>query len=71
MFILDIPSEIKALTEEAASEYTLNQLKAVSKEITRQYKEESGKGKILVSDTVYAAVYSVVRMPATFGAQCV
>ena len=68
MFILDIPSEIKALTEEAASEYTLNQLKAVSKEITRQYKEESGKGKLLVSDTVYAAVYSVVRMPATFGA---
>ena len=68
MFAVEIPSEIKALTEQAASKYTMHQLKAVSKEITRLYKEESGRGKILVSDPVYAAVYSVVRMPATFGA---
>ncbi len=65
---MELPEEIRIMAEKAASPYTMQQLKTVSKEITRQYKKESGKGRNLICSPVDAAVYSVVRMPATFGA---
>ena len=41
---MELPEEIRIMAEKAASPYTMQQLKTVSKEITRQYKKESGKG---------------------------
>lgn len=65
---MDIPISLKHIIEEKAAELDIKKLAAASRSITDKYKNESGKGKRLVSDSAETAAYSVVRMPATFGA---
>lgn len=65
---MEILTEIRMLCEAAVSPYTLHELTAVSRSITDKYKRRSGRGERLVVEPVEAAVYAVVRMPATFGA---
>ena len=65
---MELPIEIRTIAEEALSAYNIHGIKAVSKDITKKYKEKSGAGNHLIVSPVEAAVYSVVRMPSTFGA---
>ena len=65
---MEFPSELKNRIELNASQWSISELKKASDAITKKYKNESGKGKILITDKLDAAVYSVVRMPATFAA---
>ncbi len=43
-------------------------MKEIAEKLTQRYRTESGKGARLVQSAEEAVVYSVVRMPATFGA---
>lgn len=63
---MEIPYEIRSLTETAVSQYPLHQLKEISRSITQKYKQHSGKGERLVVDRIEATVYAAVRMPATY-----
>ncbi len=65
---MDMPAELKTITEKAAGNYQLHALRSVSKAMTRNYKENRGTESWLSEAAVFGAVYSVVRMPATFGA---
>ena len=65
---MELPISLKHIIEEKAGELDTKKLIAASKSITDKYKNDSGKGKRLVSDNAETVVYSVVRMPATFGA---
>lgn len=65
---MDLPIELKSAVENLVENKSMSELKAASKIITDKYRNESGKGKKLVTDKLDAEVYSVYRMPATFGA---
>ncbi len=65
---MDLPSELKSAVESLVESKSVDELKAATKLITAKYKNESGKGRKLVTDRLDAEVYSVYRMPATFGA---
>lgn len=65
---MDFPFEIRNMTETAALKYDIQTLKNISQSITDKYKNNSGSGKRLVVTSAEAAVYAVVRMPATFAA---
>ncbi len=65
---MEFPSELKNQIELNTSQWAISELKKASESITKRYKNESGKGKRLVTNKLDAAVYSVVRMPATFAA---
>lgn len=63
-FPIELRNEIEKLTEK----YSVEQLRKTSKSVTDKYKNQSGKGKNLITNEIEAAVYSIVRMTATFGA---
>ena len=65
---MELPIGLKSIIEEMASEIETKKLTSASRNITEKYKNESGNGKRLVSDTAETAAYATVRMPATFGA---
>lgn len=65
---MEMPAELKTITEKAAEKYQLHALRAVSAGITRNYKNNKGTEPRLMEADVFGAVYSVVRMPATYGA---
>jgi len=65
---MDLPSELKNAVERLVDNKSVAELKSATKMITDRYKNESGKGRKLVTDKLDAEVYSVYRMPATFGA---
>ncbi len=65
---MQMPTELKNLTEKAAEKYQLNVLRAVSRSITESYMANKGTDTQTTETDVFGAVYSVVRMPATYGA---
>ncbi|MDO4467618.1 MAG: small ribosomal subunit Rsm22 family protein [Bacillota bacterium] len=65
---MEIPVLLREEITKLAQDYQQNQLKQTAQNITEKYKNESGQGKHLVSTNMEAAVYAMVRMPATFGA---
>ncbi len=65
---MELPIGLKNIIEEMASRIDTKKLAYASRNMTEKYKNESGNGKRLVSDTVETAAYATVRMPATFGA---
>lgn len=65
---MELPIGLKSIIEEMASQIETKKLASASRSITEKYKNESGNGKRLVSDTAETAAYATVRMPATFGA---
>ena len=65
---MDMPIELKNATEKLVVGYKQAQLKQIAQDLSERYRTESGQGKVLLSKDVEAAVYSLVRMPATFGA---
>lgn len=65
---MQLPIELKTAIENQITDIKHNELKEISKSITDKYRNESGRGKRLISKDTEAVTYSVVRMPATFGA---
>ena len=65
---MQLPIELKMAIESQIENIKHNDLKEISKTITYKYKNESGRGKSLINKDDEAITYSVVRMPATYGA---
>lgn len=65
---MDISPELKNVIENRAQKLKPKEMMKISETITKRYSEESGKGGHLVRTDNEALVYSIVRMPATFGA---
>ena len=65
---MDLPISLKTEIETRCERFGQNALVAAAREISRRYREESGKGKRLLTKDVEALSYAVVRMPATYGA---
>lgn len=65
---MELPIELKRLIEEAASGFNPKRLSSAAEGISKKYRAESADGSRLVTDSAETAAYSVVRMPATFGA---
>lgn len=65
---MEFPFELKMAIEKQTNKLNINQMKEISGELSERYRNESGKGKKLLTRDDEAIVYSAVRMPATFGA---
>ncbi|MGN0595644.1 MAG: small ribosomal subunit Rsm22 family protein [Hominimerdicola sp.] len=65
---MEISAELKNAIESRSSSYKTKELIKISETMTKRYRDESGKGESLVRTEAEALVYSIVRMPATFGA---
>ena len=65
---MDLPIIYKTRIESMFEGYKIDQLRDVSLQITDDYKNEVQKGKSLIDSDLKAKVYSLMRMPATFGA---
>ncbi len=67
---MELPLQLRTAIEDSLSGEKPEVLKKLSRQMTERYKNESGHGKVLVSEDLEARVYAAVRMPATFGAVC-
>lgn len=65
---MEIPQELKLAIEDTINNIKHKNLVINSEAISDKYKNHSGLGKSLITNTEEASTYSVVRMPATFGA---
>lgn len=65
---MELPIELKTAIEEEIAGIKHGELLENAQSISMKYRTESGNGKRLVTAQSEAAAYSVVRMPATFGA---
>lgn len=65
---MDFPTELRNIIDIKATAWKPSELKKASAAITDRYKNDSGKGKSLVTSSLDSLVYSIVRMPATFAA---
>lgn len=65
---MEFPMELKIAVENMMAGNQQEQLKKTAQNISTRYRNESGTGKKLVTTDLEALVYSLVRMPATFGA---
>jgi len=67
---MELPFSLRNAIEDSLSGEKPELLKKLSRQMTERYKNDSGHGKVLVSEDLQARVYAAVRMPATFGAVC-
>lgn len=65
---MQLPIELKLAIENEIHNVKYGDLKEISESITSKYKNESGQGRRLIQKDEEAITYSVVRMPATYGA---
>lgn len=65
---MDLPIFFKTTTDRLTDRLKITQLKQLSEEISLKYRAEKTDGKRLVTSEEEALVYSIVRMPATYGA---
>lgn len=65
---MEFPIELRTAIEMNTTGMKLDQMKQIAGELSSRYRTESGEGKKLLTKDSEAAVYAVVRMPATFGA---
>lgn len=65
---MDLPATLKAEIEQRCAQYGQSALVSAARELSRRYREESGRGKRLLTKDTEALAYAVVRMSATFGA---
>ena len=65
---MELPLALKAAIEEKCAAYPTGALIAAARNISERYRNESGRGKRLLTEDVEALSYAVVRMPATYGA---
>lgn len=67
---MDLPLELKNAMEAMLAGRSSDELRKIAKQMTDRYKNESGRGRVLVSSELETQVYAAVRMPATYGAVC-
>ena len=65
---MEFPIELRRMSEKLAEGISGSQMAESAKELSRRYMNESGTGKSLLNRDNDAMVYSLMRMPATFGA---
>ena len=65
---MELPVELRNGIDALLSGFSAEELKKISRQLTDRYKNDSGRGKVLVSRDLESRVYAAVRMPATFGA---
>ena len=65
---MEFPSELRNQIEMKAATWKPSELRKASAALSEKYRNDSGKGKKLVTSGLDALVYSIVRMPATFAA---
>lgn len=65
---MNFPVILNQLLQSKLEGYQLGKLKDISQSISDMYRNNSGSGNRLVESSLQVLVYSLVRMPATFGA---
>lgn len=65
---MEFPIELRIMSERMVEGISSNDMTESAKELSRRYMNESGTGKSLLTRDREALVYSLMRMPATFGA---
>ena len=65
---MELPYYLKTASEKLIEGMNLSNMSSNARELSRRYMEESGQGKSLLNKDEEAAVYSLMRMPATFSA---
>lgn len=65
---MEFPLELRTEIEKRTCGMKLDEMKLIAGDLSNRYRKESGEGKKLLTEDAEAVVYSVVRMPATFGA---
>lgn len=65
---MELPNYLKLATEKLIEGMNISAMSASARELSRRYMEESGEGKSLLNKDEDAAIYSLMRMPATFSA---
>lgn len=65
---MEFPLNLRLSIEKRLTGIKQEQLKRTAQHISERYRNESGAGKKIVTTDLEALVYSLVRMPATFGA---
>ena len=65
---MELPNYLKTASEKLIEGMNISAMSDSSRELSRRYMEESGQGKSLLNKDEEAAVYSLMRMPATFSA---
>ncbi len=65
---MELPVELKSMSERLAEGLSGNDMAESARNLSHRYMTESGTGKALLTEEREAVVYSLMRMPATFGA---
>lgn len=65
---MELPIELKLAIEHELVGIKHSKLMEDAQNLSKRYRTESGQGKRLLTENNEAAAYSVVRMPATYGA---
>ena len=65
---MELPIELKIAIEKNTAGIKQKQLLAAAQNLSERYRNESGMGKRLLTTEIEAVAYSLVRMPATYGA---
>jgi ribosomal protein RSM22 (predicted rRNA methylase) len=65
---MELPVDLKIAIEKEIGGINHNKLMNDAQLLSKKYRNESGQGKRLLTDSSEAVAYSVVRMPATYGA---
>lgn len=67
---MELPIELQSVIDSKRENISIKELKKDAENISLRYRNESGKGKRLLTEEQEALSYAAVRMPATFGAVC-
>lgn len=65
---MELPTNVRSAIEQMANGVKTSELQKVSNSITSKYRESKSNGTRLITNDMEAKVYSIVRMPATYGA---
>ena len=65
---MELPMELRTMSERVAQGLSSTDMINSARSLSARYMTESGTGKSLLTEEKEAVVYSLMRMPATFGA---
>lgn len=65
---MEFPTALRAAVEQEAEKEGASRLLSQAQALSRRYREESGRGRRLLTQGAEATAYAAARMPATFGA---
>lgn len=67
---MELPIELQSVIDSKLENISIKELKKDAENISLRYRNESGKGKRLLTEEQEALSYVATRMPATYGAVC-